>query len=124
MLRTSLATLALALPSVLAADWAGAAYPDKYLYAFPLPVPAIKQPLYTSTNPNTGKPFEYYEIVIKPNDVQVYPDAGKTHIVGYDGGTPGPTFMMKKGVEAVVRFINQGEQPTSVHLHGSYSKFY
>jgi bilirubin oxidase len=35
---------------------------------------------------------------------------------------PGPTFKVKKGTEAVVRFINHGEKPNSVHLHGSYSR--
>jgi bilirubin oxidase len=30
--------------------------------------------------------------------------------------------MVKKGTEAVVRFINHGEKPNSVHLHGSYSR--
>lgn len=35
---------------------------------------------------------------------------------------PGPTFKVKKGTEAVVRFINHGEKPNAVHLHGSYSR--
>ena len=36
--------------------------------------------------------------------------------------SPGPTFMMEQGVEAVVRFINHGIRANSVHLHGSYSR--
>jgi FtsP/CotA-like multicopper oxidase with cupredoxin domain len=38
------------------------------------------------------------------------------------GRAPGPTFMMQRGREAVVRFINHGDRANSVHLHGSYSR--
>lgn len=46
----------------------------------------------------------------------------KTQLVGYDGVSPGPTFRMEKGREAVVRFINKGVSNSSIHLHGSYSR--
>jgi FtsP/CotA-like multicopper oxidase with cupredoxin domain len=55
--------------------------------------------------------------------LQVYPNLGKTKLVGYDGMAPGPTFMMRKGTEAVVRFINHADRANSVHLHGSYCKY-
>lgn len=35
---------------------------------------------------------------------------------------PGPTFIMPRGTEAIVRFINNGNLQTSVHLHGSNSQ--
>jgi bilirubin oxidase len=38
------------------------------------------------------------------------------------GMAPGPTFMVNKGREAVVRFINHSDRTNSVHLHGSYSR--
>lgn len=38
-----------------------------------------------------------------------------------DGIVPGPTFMMERGVNSLVRFINNAEKENSVHLHGSYS---
>lgn len=66
---------------------------------------------------------DYYEIDIKPVDVQIYPKLNKTRHVGYDGIVPGPTFMMEKGKEAVVRFVNHADRANSVHLHGSYSMF-
>jgi bilirubin oxidase len=53
----------------------------------------------------------------------VYPNLGATRLVGYDGMAPGPTFMMRKGTEAVVRFINHADRANSVHLHGSYCKY-
>jgi bilirubin oxidase len=43
-------------------------------------------------------------------------------MVGYDGISPGPTFKMTQGREAVVRFINHGDRANSVHLHGSFSR--
>ena len=56
-------------------------------------------------------------------DLQVYPNLGKTKLVGYDGMAPGPTFMVRNGTEAVVRFINKADKANSVHLHGSYCKY-
>lgn len=67
-----------------------------------------------------GPPIDYYEVEIKPVEVQIYPKLGKTRLVAYDGVAPGPTFRMTKGREAVVRFINHGDLANSVHLHGSY----
>jgi bilirubin oxidase len=67
--------------------------------------------------------MDYYEVDIKPLEVQVYPKLGKTRLVGYDGQNPGPTFHMTRGREAVVRFINNGDRANSVHLHGSYSEY-
>lgn len=34
---------------------------------------------------------------------------------------PGPTFIMERGINSMVRFINNAEKENSVHLHGSYS---
>lgn len=55
--------------------------------------------------------------------LQIYPNLGKTKLVGYDGIAPGPTFKVRNGTEAVVRFINKADRANSVHLHGSYCMF-
>jgi bilirubin oxidase len=102
-----------------AKDWEGAQY--KWLYQFPLPVPPVETPKRTITNNITGGPIDYYEVEIKPFEQQVYPTVGKARLVGYDGISPGPSFLMEKDREAIVRFINHGDGPNSVHLHGSYS---
>jgi len=52
---------------------------------------------------------------------QVYPNKGPATLVGYDGISPGPTFIIPRGRETVVRFINNATMDNSVHLHGSYS---
>ncbi|KAF2203222.1 Cupredoxin [Delitschia confertaspora ATCC 74209] len=76
----------------------------------------------TYTHPDTGKVIDYYDITIKPFEKQVYPNLGAAPMVGYDGMSPGPTFIMQQGREAVVRFSNQGTKDISVHVHGQYNR--
>ncbi|WYZ37025.1 hypothetical protein EsH8_II_000531 [Colletotrichum jinshuiense] len=122
-LRQSLAVVLALASDTLAKDWESPAY--TWLYEFPLPIPAVKterfpdQPI---ANPVTGKKIRYYEIEIKEFTQQVYPNLGPATLVGYDGISPGPTFMMERGEEAVVRFTNHAKMANSVHLHGSYSR--
>lgn len=70
----------------------------------------------------TGGDIWYYEVDIKPFEQQVYPNLLPATLVGYDGVSPGPTFIVPKGTETVVRFVNNAERPNSVHLHGSPSR--
>ncbi|CAD0092306.1 unnamed protein product, partial [Aureobasidium vineae] len=58
------------------------------------------------------KNIDYYEIEIKPVDLEIYPGT-KTRHVGYNGSVPGPTFMMERGREAVVRFVNHADRANS-----------
>lgn len=102
-----------------AKDWDSPPY--NYLYQFEMPIAPVKKPLFEFTFPN-APPIDYYEVEIKPFEQQVYPNLGKTRLVGYDGVSPGPTFMVQQGRESVVRFINHSDRENSVHLHGSYSR--
>ena len=52
---------------------------------------------------------------------QVYPNLGTTALVGYNGTAPGPTYMVERGHETVVRVYNQGSGNSAMHLHGSYT---
>lgn len=94
----------------------------KQIFQNSLPFPKDKAPLYTYTNATTGNSIDYYEIDVQPFEHQVYPGLKPAKLVGYDGMSPGPTFRMEKGREAVVRFKNHGTKDLSVHLHGSYSR--
>ncbi|KAH8657411.1 Cupredoxin [Tricladium varicosporioides] len=120
MVLSGLVSLALLFPVVKAAGGGPQLSPEyKHFYEFPLPVPPVKVPLTTSTR-DDGTKIEYYEVNIKPLTQQVYPELPPTKLVGYDGISPGPTFHMTFGTEAVVRFINSGnDKPTVTHLHGS-----
>lgn len=69
----------------------------------------------------TGNPIHYYEVYINRFTQQVYPNKGPATLVGYDGISPGPTFIVERGHETVVRFVNNASIENSVHLHGSYS---
>jgi bilirubin oxidase len=73
---------AVATQLVSAKDWDSPVYKD--LYQYPLPIAPIKEPKSTFTFPN-GPEIEYYEIDIKPFETQVYPNLGKSRLVGYDG---------------------------------------
>lgn len=116
-----LGAAALLVAGALAGDdkWLSPVY--KNFYEFPLPTPPVKEKKATYTNPKTGAAIDYYEITITPLQQQVYPGLGKANLVGYDGISPGPTFKMERGREAVVRFINKATLANSVHLHGSPS---
>lgn len=117
-----LSVTALFASQALAGDnkWLSPEY--KQIFQNPLPFPKDKTPLYTYTNATTGNSIDYYEIDVKPLTQQVYPGLKPARLVGYDGMSPGPTFRMEKGREAVVRFRNHGDKDLSVHLHGSYSR--
>ncbi|KAL9119176.1 MAG: hypothetical protein Q9187_004272 [Circinaria calcarea] len=95
-------------------------YPD--IFKHPLPIPPDLAPSASYTNTTTGKTIDFYEITIKAFNKQTYPNLGTTSYVGYNSMAPGPTMRIRKGREAVVRFINRHSQPASIHLHGSYSR--
>ncbi|KAF4875319.1 Bilirubin oxidase [Colletotrichum siamense] len=122
--RQSLAILLTLASDTLAKDWLSPEY--TWLYEFPLPIPPQKQEKFSDKpviNPVTGKKMRYYEIEIKQLSQKVYPNLGNATLFGYDGVSPGPTFMMERGEEAVVRFTNHHpSMANSVHLHGSYSR--
>lgn len=70
----------------------------------------------------TGGDIWYYEVDIQLFQQQVFPGLLPTTLVGYDGVSPGPTFIIPRGTETFVRFVNNAERPNSVHLHGSPSR--
>ncbi|KAK1534811.1 bilirubin oxidase [Colletotrichum costaricense] len=122
-LRQSLAIVLALASDTLAKDWDSPAY--TWLYEFPLPIPPPKEERYPNQaiiNPVTGKKIRYYEVEVKEFTAQVYPNLKPANLVGYDGIAPGPTFLMERGEEAVVRFINHAKMASSVHLHGSPSR--
>ncbi|KAF1953920.1 phenol oxidase A [Byssothecium circinans] len=100
----------------------GGESPTLQLYRKALPVPPPAEVKQIITNPVTGKDIWYYELEIKPFTQQVYPNLRATRLVGYNGTSPGPTIIVPKGQETVVRFVNNGDRQSSVHLHGSPSR--
>ncbi|KAI1083361.1 Cupredoxin [Whalleya microplaca] len=92
------------------------------IFRVPLPIPPIAQPKQIIVNPVTGRDIWYFEIEIRPFEQQVYPNLSPARLVGYDGISPGPSFVIPRGTETVVRFINNADMQNSVHLHGSPSR--
>jgi FtsP/CotA-like multicopper oxidase with cupredoxin domain len=70
----------------------------------------------------TNKEIWYYELDIKPYTQQIYPGKTAARLVGYNGTSPGPTIIVPRGTETVVRFVNHGDRESSIHLHGSPSR--
>ncbi|KAI5791979.1 Cupredoxin [Geopyxis carbonaria] len=116
------ALLAIA-PAVVVAgddDWESPVY--RYFFQYPLPIPPTAEVKATYTNETTGISIDFYELKIKAFSGQPYPNLGPASLVGYDGVSPGPTFKMTRGREALVRFVNEYSRPSAVHLHGSFSR--
>ncbi|KAJ6191923.1 bilirubin oxidase [Bipolaris maydis] len=94
----------------------------KWIFQYPLPIPPVKESKFTYTNNVTGAIIDYYEVDVKAIKKQVYPDLPPADMFSYDGHVPGPTFKMRKGREAVVRFNNVSPTNSSVHVHGQYNR--
>nr|POE77559.1 bilirubin oxidase [Quercus suber] len=90
-----------------------------YIFQMPLPIPAVAQPQYTETK--DGRTINYYSSTIQPFTSQVYPNLGPAHLVGYNGTSPGPTYIVERNTETIIRYLNNGEETAAVHLHGSYT---
>ncbi|KAH7380437.1 Cupredoxin [Phaeosphaeria sp. MPI-PUGE-AT-0046c] len=93
-----------------------------WFFEYSLPVPPVKRPKLNYTNSATGAIIDYYEIDVRQLESQIYPNLPPTKMIGYDGLQPGPTFVMREGREAVVRFSNQGPTNIATHVHGQYNR--
>lgn len=93
-----------------------------------LPIPPLLKPVCSRQNGIDGMPTDYYEIEIKKCQQVIRGRA--VDIWGYNGITPGPLIRRKVGDigrepkvwYSVVRFINQVDENTVVHLHGMASR--
>jgi len=91
--------------------------PKPFEVPFGIP-PALKPVKRTKTT-------DFYRMTMKQGHLPILPGFPKTEVWGYNGITPGPTIVAKRGRKVVVRHINQIQSPdhrwTSVHLHGNAS---
>ncbi|KAK5110926.1 hypothetical protein LTR62_005464 [Meristemomyces frigidus] len=90
-----------------------------YMFQEPLPIPEVAVPEFTE-NIN-GRPVQFYTSTVEPFTKQVYPNLGPAHMTGYNGTSPGPTYIIPRGTESIVRYLNKGDVSAAVHLHGSYT---
>ena len=56
---------------------------------------------------NTNTTIDFFQLNISSFQTQIYPDLGRTRLVGYNGISPGPTFRIQRGRQSVVRVVNQ-----------------
>lgn len=85
--------------------------PQVDLFAVPLPIPPIAQPVRVDDN------GDYYEITQREAAAQILPGLTTT-IWGYDGIFPGPTIEARSGRQVIVRQANDLQVPVVTHLHG------
>jgi bilirubin oxidase len=96
----------------------------QYRFAFQnaLPIPQVKKPSASYTDPKSQIPIDFYEIESKPFTHKYFPDLpGTSNLLGYDGTFPGPTIRVQKGRQTVIRMVNKGQDQMNLHVHGSYS---
>ncbi|KAK3674832.1 hypothetical protein LTR78_005176 [Recurvomyces mirabilis] len=90
-----------------------------YMFQNPLPIPAVAVPEFTETF--NGRSVQFYTSTVEPFTKQVYPNLGPAHMTGYNGTAPGPTYLIPRGTETIIRYLNKGDVSAAVHLHGSYT---
>ena len=127
MLKMSLlgsAAVALPLERAARTQLAAARLPENQLprpFQTEFTVPPVAKPVYQDDT------TDYYEMAMRQASLQILPaNLPKTEVWGYEGITPGPTIMARRGRNVVVRHKNWIQNPahehTSVHLHGNASK--
>ena len=116
-------------------------------FVVPLPMPPIKEPV-SGLSPEPGEypdekeagrlphqawsrfpPQKFYYLKVEEKDHEFHPELPKQKIWGYDGITPGPTFVVKYGEPVLVRIENAlpldhvgyGTPEISTHLHNGHT---
>jgi spore coat protein A, manganese oxidase len=112
----AIAGSSLLLPTLLQsrgyAITAGSPQPTRFQVE--LPIPPVLKPVRSDTT------TDYYEVAMNKSLVDILPGL-KTEVWAYNGRIPGSTIVQRQDRKSVVRFINNLDTPTSVHLHGMAS---
>ena len=93
-------------------------------YVDELPIPATAQS--TGSRPSPTKPslkIPYYRVPLKSFETRVHRDMNPTHMWGFGGTFPGPTFDVSSGQEILVEWANELPHehflPIDHTLHGA-----
>lgn len=88
--------------------------PQPTPFQIKLPIPPVLKPV------RSDETTDYYEIAMNKSLVEILPGL-TTEIWAYNGRMPGSTILQRQDRQSIVRFINNLDTPTSVHLHGMAS---
>ena len=112
----AIAGSSLLLPTLLQSRSYGvtAGSPQPTPFEIQLPIPPVLKPVRSDAT------SDYYEIAMNKSRVNILPGL-TTEVWAYNGTTPGSTIRQRQNRQSVVRFINNLDIPTSVHLHGMSS---
>ena len=104
-------------------------YPENFLRSFyngqPVPADALRK----AQSEGWPKPDVFYEIHALDRDIEIAPGVtfpGWTFGLKRDGdrelplqgNIPGPTLRCREGQEILIKFVNQGSHPHTIHFHG------
>jgi spore coat protein A len=92
-----------------------------------LPRPSVIQPVNPATFPGPPPPIlpntDYFLVSQEKADVSIFPTGPRTTVWTYNGSYPGPTFVVQKDRQILVRQINNLNEPntSTTHLHGAHT---
>jgi FtsP/CotA-like multicopper oxidase with cupredoxin domain len=92
-----------------------------------LPRPPVIQPVHPSIFPPPAPPLlantDYFLVSQQKADIPVFPSGPRTVMWTYNGLFPGPTFVVQKNRQILVRQINNLNEPntSTTHLHGAHT---
>ena len=104
-------------------------YPENFLRSFyngqPVPADALRK----AQSEGWPRPDVFYEIHALDRDIEIAPGVtfpGWTFGLKRDGdrelplqgNIPGPTLRCREGQEILIKFVNQGSHPHTIHFHG------
>lgn len=92
---------------------AGSPQPNRFQVK--LPISPVVAPVRSDAD------TDYYEIKLQKSRVEILPGL-TTEVWAYEGMIPGPTIVQVKNRKSVVRFVNNIDVSTSIHLHGMASQ--
>ena len=69
--------------------------------------------------PTTGRAAPAFRLEAGPVEARLLPDGnGTTHMLGFNGSTPGPELRMRRGDRVLIAFENGSGSPSTIHWHG------
>ncbi len=92
-----------------------------------LPRPSVIQPINPANFPSPAPPAlpntDYFLVSQHKSDIEVFPTGPRTVMWTYNGTFPGPTFIVQKNRQILVRQINNLNEPNTAitHLHGAHT---
>jgi FtsP/CotA-like multicopper oxidase with cupredoxin domain len=108
-------------------------YPEQYLRTFHRGKPVPPDALQKARNEGWPEPDVFYEIHAVDREIEIAPGVmfpawtygmlrDGTTTLQLQGNVPGPTLRANEGDEILIKFVNQGSHPHTIHFHGVHEE--